>query len=370
MLNKILGFIILNIFIGPLIGIGLALLVFGSSTESLALFLSFPIGGFVITFGLTIAIYSWYVHVYIKTYYYSADKDFITIKKGVFAPTEIHVQYQKIQDVYVDQDILDRILGIYDVHIASATVSSGIEAHIDGVYPESAEGLKNLLLDSIKNRGSFPQNNSSGQVFSQPAPQTPPNVNFSEEISIKTYPILNRWVYAKILGIMLWSFLISLFLIVQFFTPGKNSSSSLAEDVGWGTDFFHIIGYSLVVAIVLSLFRVIYLLIWKHNFKFEFTPEYIFTHQGVISREEKHVPYNTVQDVVTHQGIIDRILGLYNVIIQNAANSGMILNQSRSRGVTAFSGIVIPGQSFERATKLTETLKSVVLSKNSSGTGL
>ncbi|MDE2116936.1 MAG: hypothetical protein KGI79_03615, partial [Patescibacteria group bacterium] len=40
-----------------------------------------------------------YISAYIKRYYYSADEDFITIKKGVFAPTEIHVQYRKIQDV-------------------------------------------------------------------------------------------------------------------------------------------------------------------------------------------------------------------------------------------------------------------------------
>ena len=59
-------------------------------------------------------------------------------------PAQIHVQYGKIQDVYVDQDLLDRILGIYDVHISSATYSSGIEAHIDGVDKVGAEGLKNL----------------------------------------------------------------------------------------------------------------------------------------------------------------------------------------------------------------------------------
>ena len=371
-LSNILGYFILNIFIGPLLGVGLALLVFGSSTDSLALFISFPIGGFIITFGLTILVYSLYVKWYIKTYYYSADKDFITIKKGVFAPTEIHVQYQKIQDVYVDQDILDRILGIYDVHIASATVSSGIEAHIDGVNKDSAEGLKNLLLESIKNKGNFSQNNTGNAAapIQEPTAQTPAKINFSEKISTETYPILGRWMYAKILGIILWSFVISFFIIITIFVPEENNSTSLGESLGFNTDIPHIFFYSIIIAIIFSLFRIVYLIVWKHNFKFEFTPEYIFTYQGFISTEEKHVPYNTIQDVIMNQGVIDRLLGLYNVFIQNAANNGIILDQRRAKGLNTFSGIVIPGQSFERASKLTEVLKSTVLSKNSSTTGL
>ena len=54
--------------------------------------------------------YGLYVRAYIRRYYYSGEDKYITIKKGVFTPAEIHVQYQKIQDVYVDQDIIDRIL--------------------------------------------------------------------------------------------------------------------------------------------------------------------------------------------------------------------------------------------------------------------
>ena len=78
-------------------------------------------------------LYALYFKAYIRTYYYDGAENFITIRKKFFTPQEIHVQYQKIQDVYVDQDLLDRVMSLYDVHIASATVSSSIEAHIDGV---------------------------------------------------------------------------------------------------------------------------------------------------------------------------------------------------------------------------------------------
>ena len=99
-------------------------------------------------------IYGIYVSAYIKRYYYDATDSYVTIKKGVFAPAEIHVQYAKIQDVYVDQDILDKIMGLYDVHLASATIASGIEAHVDGVDKNGADGLKNLLLQKLQGGGS------------------------------------------------------------------------------------------------------------------------------------------------------------------------------------------------------------------------
>ncbi|MFA6026892.1 MAG: PH domain-containing protein [Ignavibacteriaceae bacterium] len=127
-------------------------------------------GGFIavsLVIIIPAVLYSWYVQVYIKRYYFSANDSFITIKKGVFAPTEIHVQYQKIQDVYVDQDILDRILGIYDVHLASATVQSGIEAHIDGVNNENADALKNFLLNKIILQPNIPNSTIISKAVGQ-----------------------------------------------------------------------------------------------------------------------------------------------------------------------------------------------------------
>ena len=121
-------------------------------------FITTDFGAFLILLIVSIIIYSLYYQAYINRYYYDCGPDFITIKKGVFAPSEIHVQYQKIQDVYVDQDIFDRMFGLYDVHIASATVTSGIEAHIDGVDADVAENLKNILLGKINGGGSSPIN--------------------------------------------------------------------------------------------------------------------------------------------------------------------------------------------------------------------
>lgn len=118
----------------------------------------------IFIFGLTFIIFLLtylYQLWYFAVYYYDLTPDFIIIKKGPITPREITIPYERIQDVYVDQDILDRIFGLYDVHLSSATVSSGFEAHIDGVEKQAADGLRATLLQTVqrkisKNRATNP----------------------------------------------------------------------------------------------------------------------------------------------------------------------------------------------------------------------
>lgn len=90
-----------------------------------------------------------YQRLYFNTYFYDFTESFIVIRKGVIMPREISIPYERVQDVYVDQDLWDRIFHLYDVHLSTATWTSGIEAHIDGVEKEAAEGLRSVLLKTI-----------------------------------------------------------------------------------------------------------------------------------------------------------------------------------------------------------------------------
>lgn len=103
-------------------------------------------------FMVGIAVIYWYQCWYFATYYYDFTDQFLCIKKGPVAPTEITIPYTKINDVYVEQDILDRFFGLYDVHVSTATNISGQTAHIDGVDKKAAEGLRKEILDRIAKR--------------------------------------------------------------------------------------------------------------------------------------------------------------------------------------------------------------------------
>lgn len=89
---------------------------------------------------------------YFDTYYYDLQQDYIVIRKDPITPREITIPYERIQDVYVDQDLFDRLFGLFDVHLSSATISSGMEAHIDGLEKPTADGLRAALLQIVGQR--------------------------------------------------------------------------------------------------------------------------------------------------------------------------------------------------------------------------
>ncbi len=101
---------------------------------------------------LAILITPIYQYLYYKSYFYDVRPDFLIIRKGVIAPRETILNYKKLQDVYVDQDLFDRLFSLYDVHVSTATIMSGFEAHIDGVNQQNAAAIKDLILDKISKK--------------------------------------------------------------------------------------------------------------------------------------------------------------------------------------------------------------------------
>jgi len=299
--------------------------------------------GLIVVFLL---LYPFYVKTYIKRYYYDCGDQFITIKKGVFAPTEIHVQYQKIQDVYVDQDILDRMMGLYDVHIASATVTSGIEAHIDGVNAEVAENLKNIILAKIHGASNV----SNQPQVSSSTPQKPQSnvAQFNQKISSDTYPISKKWVWSSFISAIFFSIFIVIFLAIFFIRIIVDSSNIN----------YAIFPLLLLLFLVIFFIKIVVTFVWKKNYYFEFLPDYVLLRTGVFSRQENHLPYKSIQNILNKQSVLDRILGLGTVVIQNAAQQ--MVQSSRGRGTVVESGISIVWQPKEKAEELNNILNGIV----------
>ncbi len=90
-----------------------------------------------------------YPFLYYVTYFYDVDRDNVIIRKGILAKREITLPFARITDVYVEQDILDVFLGLYNVYISSPTVESGKFAHIGGVDKEGARKLREIILKGI-----------------------------------------------------------------------------------------------------------------------------------------------------------------------------------------------------------------------------
>jgi membrane protein YdbS with pleckstrin-like domain len=157
--NLVLAVILLVIWIIAAVSTGLS---GGASVGVLGLVTVATLVFLFLFFSVTYFYQKWYWSVY----FYDLTDDFIIIKKHPITPTEITIPYERVQDIYVDQDLLDRFFGLYDVHLSSATISSGMEAHIDGVEKQAADGLRKALLETVQRRIS---KNRNQNLDSKPA---------------------------------------------------------------------------------------------------------------------------------------------------------------------------------------------------------
>ncbi len=86
-----------------------------------------------------------YEIAYYNNYKYEENSKLIVLNTGVITKTKLIVPYQKIEHIFVDQDIFDRVFGLWDVYLATAGTGGG-QLHIDGLEKKEAEAFRNHLI--------------------------------------------------------------------------------------------------------------------------------------------------------------------------------------------------------------------------------
>lgn len=84
---------------------------------------------------------------YFRNYSYKTTSNLLVIKKGLFEYTEVFLPYSRVQNFFIDMDIFDRFFDLRDVHLSTIGYSTIAHAHIDGVNPENAGKLKDMILN-------------------------------------------------------------------------------------------------------------------------------------------------------------------------------------------------------------------------------
>ena len=100
-------------------------------------------------FSIVIFLLIFYQWLYVWTYFYDVGESFLKIRKGVLIRREITIPYNRIQDVYLDQDIMDHLFHLYDLYISTATPTSIVESHIDGLNSPNAQKIRDLILTKV-----------------------------------------------------------------------------------------------------------------------------------------------------------------------------------------------------------------------------
>jgi len=132
--------------------IALALIFFfAPKGTSSALYIALALGTVVIA--VIVVLQHVYNNYYLKNYYYNMAKDLLVVRTGVLGRHETVLPIDKIQNVFIDQDLFDRIFGLWDIHTSTAGFRAGMHVHIDGLNSANAAVMRGILLKAVSSKG-------------------------------------------------------------------------------------------------------------------------------------------------------------------------------------------------------------------------
>jgi membrane protein YdbS with pleckstrin-like domain len=192
-----------------------------------------------------------------------------------------------------------------------------------------------------------------------------------EVITEKDYPVQKIWIlkpaipFSPLPIIFVWLFFSFLFSLIG----GKMNSQSNAETLLK-------IGI-ILLGLIFCLFLILLLPeLKRRNFHYFLEEKFLTCRQGILSKQERHIPYGVIQNIIIKQDFFDRFFSIATLVIENAAQGGGAVTAIQSRkvlglmigtetkhqlGIIGFYGnaIYIPGLKKQNA----EILKEIILKK-------
>lgn len=116
--------------------------------------------------------------------------------------------------------------------------------------------------------------------------------------------------------------------------------------------------------VVLTIFTPIHFvttMLRRATFRYAIEDKFLTPHQGIPSKQQRHIPYGVIQNIFVKQDLLDRIFGLASVTIENASQGAGAVQGETAQEMAGFSGnkVSIPGLTQSDA----ETLKGLILAK-------
>jgi len=179
-----------------------------------------------------------------------------------------------------------------------------------------------------------------------------------EIITEKNYPIQGLWVFKSFILSLLMIILVLLFWFSPF-SGNKGTEISLY-----------------IPAIIFAIYYFVVTILRRATFHYSIDGQFLTLRQGILSKQQRHIPYGVIQNLFVKQDLLDRIFGLASLTVENASQGsgaftapqkqkvfGLLVGNKRQQQVemVGFSEnkVSIPGLTKQNA----ETLKEIVLQK-------
>lgn len=185
-----------------------------------------------------------------------------------------------------------------------------------------------------------------------------------QAITENDYPIEPIWALKStlpsLLGLPITFFWIFSMGVMGFLKSNKES--------GQVVSFMFYLGFFLLFIVLPIPLHFFINILRRKNFHYSLDDKFLNLHQGILSKQNRQLPYGVIQNVIVQRGILDRIFNLSSLQIENASSAGGAYsfqnarNQQTSRNeMLGFQEnlIKIPGLSVQNA----EILKGLILER-------
>lgn len=188
-------------------------------------------------------------------------------------------------------------------------------------------------------------------------------------VTEKTYPIRRRWLLQSIVLSIPVSFCLfagayGIYIVNK--SPPDDYGLFISKMAG---------GMAVVLAVGLPIVA----LLRRRTFHYTVEEHFLMMRQGILSKQERRIPYQVIQTVMIHQNILDKMLGLAFINIENAAGGTGIQPRQAGRKknmpleLTGFfftNKVIVPGLSFHDAELLENTILQKINMHKMSGNAL
>jgi len=173
----------------------------------------------------------------------------------------------------------------------------------------------------------------------------------SDIVTEKDYSIRNRWIMKLSISNLFISFFTASGVALLFKVASQGIEMPL---------FFYIIIF-IPVFLVVFISRIVVIVLQKEFFHYEIGDKFLTIKQGIISKQQRQLPYSVIQNLFIRQSLLDRIFNLSLLNIENAQKGALTAVNRPTLDVIGSIGntIYIPGLDPNDA----ETLKNLVLQK-------
>ena len=132
-----------------------------------------------------------------------------------------------------------------------------------------------------------------------------------EIITEKNYPIRNIWLFKRIFPVLI---ILPIYLFIFF---GIGNGSELSSSAVFG--FFP---FLLIFPLVFCI-PIIITVLQRSYFHYSLEQHFMVLHQGIISKQNRNVPYGRIQEVFVNQDLFDRMFGLASLTIEDFSDGGI-----------------------------------------------